>query len=110
MHSFRGNGKSLATYLYLLFSLSLTGTFFLSPSRFFDSGLGVWGTIYMCLSLYLVISPWKYFKVGQMVEIEIKPIELKFYSYLKIIGVLSLIVNLIVIYILGNIVDETTKL
>ena len=45
--------KSLSTYMYLLFSLSLIGTYFLSPSRFFDSGLGVWGVLYLCASLYL---------------------------------------------------------
>ena len=98
--------KSLSTYMYLLFSLSLIGTYFLSHSRFFDAGLGVWGVLYLCASLYLVISPWKYVNSTLLRKISITTFESKVYNVLKIIGVLSLVINIIVIYFLNGMVSD----
>lgn len=104
--SFIKNRYSVASVILLLYSLSLIGTYFLSPSGFMAKNLSFWGALFLIVSHLMLIIPWRNFKLTGAFSTNVSYNDLKRYKLLKKVGIVCFVLNVIVIGMLLTMVTD----
>lgn len=80
--------------------------FLLSPSRFFNINFSFNDIVFLFVFYSLLILPWYKYKVNKPKLLICSKKELQFYYCYKYIGYFFLVINIIIIYLLSNLVTD----
>lgn len=97
---------SVSYIVILLYIVSLTGTYLLSPSGFMRTDISIFNIIYLNGSLLLLINAWSSVRINKPIDLKINKFDISTYSVLKFIGFISLAINLYIIYLLSGQVTD----
>lgn len=103
---FYNKKTSIFNYLLILYVSSLTGSYILSPSIFWESSKPFLPNLVIFISLLFIIFPWKRYKDFDQIRIQISQSDITLYKNLIFFGSLFLLINIIIIYFLGSSVTD----